>query len=453
MRASLPVVSLLGITGLVLGSGNGCSSGSTSFRPADAGHVADGLALPGGGAGGSSGGSGAGGVAGSAGTGGGPWGGSGGSSVCDRCDASPGDSSRGGAGGMGEVDARAVDALGGGGKGGGGGGGSAGVDGLGADGTAVSVGPSCPGADQPPAGLPLCRTFSDCPRGYDSCQQNLPVSTTGGCGPVPCTMPGQGPQHACDVDTDCGAGKVCVSKPVACCSLLEYDCVAVCTATSCAEGERCGSTGRCEPRPCGDGFACAAGLTCAPSRSGADPHGCAPVLCTDGYGCPTGTRCQTDGSKADGHGCVPIPCTDGYTCPGNLACVPTAASPDGHGCAVVTCAGACQVNQVCTLTYGVSAACTAKICKADTDCDCGVCINSAQGIYGSCAPRMSVCVSGGRGGAVGSAGGYYGGGGGVTGSGGVIDGGSGSGGHVVDSGAGGAGGNALDVPTSSSDHD
>jgi hypothetical protein len=101
---------------------------------------------------------------------------------------------------------------------------------------------------------------------------------------------------------------------------------------------------------------------------------------------------------------------------------------------VVTCDGvSCPLNQFCRLTYGVSAACNTKTCKFDSDCDCGVCLNPSQSVYGNCAPRMSVCVSGGRGGAVGSPGGSYG-GGGVTGTGGII----------IDAGMGGAGGNAID---------
>ena len=164
----------------------------------------------------------------------------------------------------------------------------------------------------------------------------------------------------------------------------------------------------------------------------------APTQCDEGYTCPPNTRGGADTGRADDHGCVPILCSDGYTCPSNSACLPTAAQPDGHGCAVVTCDGVSfAANQICQLTYGVSAVCVAKTCKSDSDCDCGVCINATLSASGNCAPRMSVRVAG-QGGAQGSAGGIYGGGAGVTGAGcGVIDSGMGGAGGSIDSGAGG----------------
>jgi hypothetical protein len=172
-------------------------------------------------------------------------------------------------------------------------------------------------------------------------------------------------------------------------------------------------------------------MTCDAARTDADTHGCAPTQCTEGYTCPADTRCQAGAGQPDSHGCVPVLCTEGYTCPGTLECLPDATKPDGHGCAVVTCDGvSCAANQVCHLTYGVSAICDAKTCQTDDDCDCGVCINPTLSVYGNCAPRLSICIVSGQGGAQGAAGGFYGGGGGVTGSGGV----------VVDSGLGGAGG-------------
>ena len=101
---------------------------------------------------------------------------------------------------------------------------------------------------------------------------------------------------------------------------------------------------------------------------------------------------------------------------------------------MISCDGVnCPANQYCKLFYGNAAYCTVKTCKADGDCDCGVCFE------GNCAPRMSFCVYT-QGGAQGAAG-MYGGGGGVTGSGGVtIDSGMGGAGGSIDSGMGGAGG-------------
>jgi hypothetical protein len=55
--------------------------------------------------------------------------------------------------------------------------------------------------------------------------------------------------------------------------------------------------------------------------------------------------------------------------------------------------------------------CGTKKCNVDSDSDGGVCF------AGQCAPRMSICVTAGQGGAQGAAG-TYGGGGGVPGKGG-----------------------------------
>jgi hypothetical protein len=76
-----------------------------------------------------------------------------------------------------------------------------------------------------------------------------------------------------------------------------------------------------------------------------------------------------------------------------------------------------------------------KSCATDDDCDCGVCVQDKPGYAKGCAPRMSVCVFQGQGGAQGATGGYYGGGGGVTGTGGVKDSGMGGAGGSVDGGS------------------
>jgi hypothetical protein len=113
----------------------------------------------------------------------------------------------------------------------------------------------------------------------------------------------------------------------------------------------------------------------------------------------------------------------------------TATYSDGHGCVPVSCDGvSCPTNQYCYLSlspYGNSTVCLVKTCKADSECDCGVCFE------GNCAPRMSFCVYA-QGGAQGAAG-MYGGGGGITGGGGVpIDSGMGGAGGSIDGGTGGS---------------
>jgi hypothetical protein len=96
---------------------------------------------------------------------------------------------------------------------------------------------------------------------------------------------------------------------------------------------------------------------------------------------------------------------------------------DSHGCTTMSCAKlSCPANQECQV-FSNFVECGTKKCNVDSDC--GVCF------AGQCAPRMSICVTAGQGGAQGAAGTY--GGGGVT----------GKGGAVMDSGAGGAGG-AID---------
>ena len=181
----------------------------------------------------------------------------------------------------------------------------------------------------------------------------------------------------------------------------------------------------CAPTKCTEGYACPADTRCG---DGAYNHGCVPLSCTDGYICPAGTHCGPDAGRVDNHGCTPTQCTDGYTCPGNLACLPTASRPDDHGCAAVTCTGvSCPVNQTCQLTYGVSAACVAKSCTTDSDCDCGACVAKY------CAPRLSICVVYHTGGAHAAPGG---GGGGATGSGRVKDSGMGGASGTIDGGQG-----------------
>ena len=252
-----------------------------------------------------------------------------------------------------------------GGKGSGGRGSGGSLDGGSGSDASVVAGPVCPGVDPPAAGYSLCRLQSDCPSGLD-CRSD--TSTGPSCSPIPCSMQPLPLPHDCSGDSACGVGKVCLSSPaqVPCCSgLVTTSCAPACTSTSCSADQRCGTTGRCEP----------------------------------------------------------IPCTEGYTCPSNAVCQAGAAGADSHGCKATSCNGiSCPVNERCVLSSSIGPYCATKACSSDSDCDCGVCL------AGACAVRLSICIHT-SGGAQGSAGGANGGGGitgsgGGTGSGG-IDGGAG----------------------------
>jgi len=356
MRLSHALISFIGVAGFSALVGNGCGistgHGGGAGRTTDASQEGTGGGSGGNagrsgssGSGGGSGGIGSGGTgSGSVGSGGTASGGSGG---CGRCDAA--------------VDSPDLGLLGNGGSGGSGGVGGGGTDAGGKDGRGGGTGdasadadiggPSCPGATPPPAGYPLCRTVSDCPSGDNACQQDVPATSS--CGGAYCGV--NPPPKNCSVDSDCAAGKICVSKSVPCCNLLEYDCVAGCTATSCPADQRCGTNLHCEAPPSTAGYACAADFTCAPTRSDADTHGCAPVKCSDGYTCPADTRCQAGDGKPDAHGCVPILCSEGHACAANMKCMIGAFYSDGHGCTPTSCDGVtCPANQYCYFYSGAS---------------------------------------------------------------------------------------------------
>jgi hypothetical protein len=228
--------------------------------------------------------------------------------------------------------------------------------GLGSAGSGGASGhPSvCPGTAPPEAGRTTCHTAQDCPR-FSNCS----FEASAGCGA--CVQP---PPHECNDDSTCSSGLVCAPNvyngPCLCNGqgLPGSHCIPKCMANSCAAGETCGTNGHCTPTACTAGYQCATGDACIPSRAGADAHGCAVALCTsDGYACPAGSRCGGAG-MADAHGCTPIGCDEGFQCPLNMKCDP--ASSDPHHC-------------------------TRRACTADTDCDCGACIQN------KCEDRLFVC--------------------------------------------------------------
>ena len=248
-------------------------------------------------------------------------------------------------------------------------GGVSGGGGAGGRGGAGSV-RSCPGYI-PPSGTP-CRSTADCLAGF--CTLNP--------GPPGCGFQSQ-PMRLCNTDADCTNGFCLPAKTKAPCATgPDIVCVARCTATSCAAGERCGTDGHCQIFPCAEGFACPSGWVCAPERTGVDPNGCATASCaTDGWTCGAPhTHCEPSAKKGvDLHGCAPDTCDTGaFTCGANQAC---GAPGDVNGCHCTSDA-ACPMNSHCDGTLGV---CLTMACTTDTDCDCGACINKI------CQPGLWAC--------------------------------------------------------------
>jgi hypothetical protein len=310
-------------------------------------------------------------------------------------------------------------------------------------GVAAFSGPTCSGVTPWPASTPQCRSLNDCPPEYDFCLYDPRGETCA----TSCTDPPL--PHECEVDTDCGAGKMCARQTFNCCPTESCVDVPACTATSCSAGSRCGSQKRCEEIPCTDGYTCPANYLCAPTRGRADPHGCAPTLCTEGYACPTNFTCSPTVSGANEHGCAQLSCTQGYVCTGGYVCDPARAtggltssgcapplckqdsdcgsqrscrvndpSADDRGCIITPCTELpCGDNYLCQ-PDGKTRGCVVKKCSRDSDCDCGVCIHETT--PGQCARQPYVCVNS-KGGTTathtGTAGaGGVGGGGGQTGS-------------------------------------
>ena len=210
-----------------------------------------------------------------------------------------------------------------------------------------------------------CRNSKDCALG-SFCS---PAPVSGGCGANFMAM------HLCASDDECAPGSVCLTQPTpACTTGTPTACGAACTATSCGAGQRCASSGHCEPTPCDDGFDCTPGTTCDPGATGADTHGCRIASCaSDGFVCPDDRECDEQAVERDAHGCAPKQCSDGsWACADGYVCgEPTAL--DAHGCRCASDA-TCGVDQICNS----AGYCSARLCTTDADCDCGVCVNNGQ---------------------------------------------------------------------------
>jgi hypothetical protein len=221
---------------------------------------------------------------------------------------------------------------------------------------------ACPGATLA-AGVITCRVQEDCPPGQQCSHDPIMYP------PGPSACPGR--TQTCTQDSDCTGGLLCATVNYGKdCGGIFKECYAPCRPTSCTPAQCPGTvpcrideqciSGKCEPLLCPGAYTCAAGETCAPTRSSADWNGCAPALCTtDGFVCPPGTICAS-GPFADAHGCEPTPCNAGFTCPPDSRCNPSSVYFYPHDCVKLTCA-------------------------ADSDCDCGVCIQ------GHCEDRLFVC--------------------------------------------------------------
>jgi hypothetical protein len=205
--------------------------------------------------------------------------------------------------------------------------------------------PACPGAVDLGRVLP-CRSQQDCSDGLCEDPHSVSVGCAGAAQPDDCAQ-----------DGDCADGMVCVPSHAQCEPRMQ--CVTRCVSGSCADGEQCGSDGKCVPSACGMAFACLSGQVCRPTSSGADAHGCVPASCSgDGFMCALGSQCSGE-LGMDAHGCNVPRCDNGGTCPQNLRCDATSPTPDG---------------------------CTPLRCGHDSDCDCGACV------MGVCANQPFECV-------------------------------------------------------------
>jgi hypothetical protein len=216
----------------------------------------------------------------------------------------------------------------------------------------------CPGAGTPIPGR-QCRSDADCDAANPRCARDALPAGAG------CATCSPNPPHLCDKNADCAAGSICAPidevNPCPCVPITQpgTHCISKCTSSSCPPAQRCESDGLCHIRPCDDGYECAGGLKCAPKDDGADDHGCAPKRCAiDGYTCPEDFVCG-DGLNTDVHGCSEVSCKDGFTCAPNYDCDPKS---KGHH------------------------HCEQRACKADSECDCGFCIQD------HCEPRLFVCT-------------------------------------------------------------
>ncbi len=160
-------------------------------------------------------------------------------------------------------------------------------------------GPTCEGYAPPPPEFAPCRSTGDC-ASSESCVPPGVPRACGICAPVPLE---------CDGAADCGEGEVCVREnvPCSCEPVLGALCRPACTTDSCAEGERCGSDGACEPIACDEGWVCPDNTRCSAETGPAlavDAHGCFRIACASDIDCDCGAC--IDGLCYDGPGtCQP----------------------------------------------------------------------------------------------------------------------------------------------------
>jgi hypothetical protein len=397
MKTKLPLAfgSLVGLAGLIVFAGSGCSGTAPDRRP-DAAGAADaptplaGMSGGGGaGAGGSGGKSGSGGGIGSGGMGAGglasggiPAGGiDGGAGI-------PGNGGMG-TGGLasGGISAGGID-----GGTGGGGASSDGATGSDASTTAdMAAGDAfwstvvrlCTGKALPTA-RNLCRTVADCgPTGPVACSVGYYDWGPSGC-PLPPSSQPCPMECAADADCTARAGGTCVPYTRTCPRCDGHVCQyppPPCTTSpdSCGTGQRCGADGTCEVIPCTDGNACGPSYRCNATSPAANQQGCEPIPCDEGSTCTADRRCNPSASAVDAFGCELTPCDAGYACPADNRCNLGSSRADGHGCEYVPCGDgyACPENTRCTVADPAARdhGCTIMPCKSDGDCDCGYCVN------------------------------------------------------------------------------
>jgi MYXO-CTERM domain-containing protein len=218
-------------------------------------------------------------------------------------------------------------------------------------------------------------------------QGTLPTCTTNAvCDGVSATCP-----TTCAIDMDCKAGFYCDSGT---CQPLQANgavCAAgnACTSGNCVDGVCCSTAcnGVCE--------ACAASLqenpvadgTCAPAKTGTDPHGSCDAQNPD----TCGTTGMCDGSGACAHfgpttACGATVCANGAQ-DGQVCIAPNTCGPSGgpvscfpYGCAGNACATSClQTSDCVDPTYlCISGACVPGLQPGD------VCSSAAECLSGFC---------------------------------------------------------------------
>ncbi len=187
-------------------------------------------------------------------------------------------------------------------------------DGGGGDNTGGSLGNdgmACAGAVSPGQPGSECRSNQDCEGagtfGLAYCVLTIPNQV--GCG-NPNFLPNECDPFAVDGQTGCTAEEMCRTGVCG-----ETVCVSKCTAESCGEAATCdGSV--CVPKTCDQPGAqtCSEGFECDPSAQGASAIGCAAVSCETGYACGENFDCTPGTAGADAHGCLKRACTADSEC-------------------------------------------------------------------------------------------------------------------------------------------